>query len=142
MKHSLHEICPNTEFFLVRIFNADQTKLLIWTCFTQWFYKSNSRWLDVFLDTEESQSQVWCYQNSSWSIWDACTKIILKGLYSWCLSASMHQKDTKQTRWQKLSLHCRSLIFKQMFPLIYRNVIKCHPFLNNFSLTILLMGGG
>ena len=32
------------------------------------FYKSNSGCLDAFLDTEKIQSQVWCYQNSSWSI--------------------------------------------------------------------------
>ena len=52
--HSLHEKCPNTELFLVRIFphsdwilrispysvqmleNTDQKKLCIWTLFTQW----------------------------------------------------------------------------------------------------------
>ena len=41
---SLREKCPNTEFFLVRIFlyldwiqkNVDQKKLRIWTLFTQW----------------------------------------------------------------------------------------------------------
>ena len=32
---SLHEECPNTEFFLVRI-NTDQKKLYIWTLSTQW----------------------------------------------------------------------------------------------------------
>ena len=49
--YSLREKCPNTEFFLVRIFlysvqiqeNTDQDKLrickefCIWTLFTQWF---------------------------------------------------------------------------------------------------------
>ena len=42
---SLREKCPNTEFFLVRIFlyldwmqeNTDQKKLHIWRLFTQWF---------------------------------------------------------------------------------------------------------
>ena len=42
-KLTLHKKCPNTEFFLVRIFlysdrireNKDQQKLLIWTLFTQ-----------------------------------------------------------------------------------------------------------
>ena len=42
--YSLREECPNTEFFLVRIFlysvriqkNTDQTKLRILTVFTQW----------------------------------------------------------------------------------------------------------
>ena len=41
---SLRENCPNTEFFLVRIFphsdwmqeNTDQIKLCIWTLFAQW----------------------------------------------------------------------------------------------------------
>ena len=41
---SLREKCPNTEFFLVRIFpysvrkreNTNQKKLRIWTLFTQW----------------------------------------------------------------------------------------------------------
>ena len=72
------------------------------------FYKSNSGCLDAFLDTEKIQSQVWCYQNSSWSIWGACTKVILKGLYSWCLNASVHHKNTKKTHWEKWNLHCRS----------------------------------
>ena len=53
IKKSLREKCPNTEFFLVRIFphsgwirrdsysdltrkNTDQKKLRIWTLFTQW----------------------------------------------------------------------------------------------------------
>ena len=43
-KHTLHERCQNTEFFLVRIFmysdwireNTDQRKLRIWTLFTIW----------------------------------------------------------------------------------------------------------
>ena len=43
-RQTLHEKCPNTEFFLVRIFlysvriqeNTDQKKLRIWTLFTQW----------------------------------------------------------------------------------------------------------
>ena len=43
----LLEKCPNTEFFLVRIFmflvriqeNTDQKKLRIWTLFTQWTYR-------------------------------------------------------------------------------------------------------
>ena len=36
-KGSLREKCPNTEFFLVRIFpHSDQKKLRIWTLFTQW----------------------------------------------------------------------------------------------------------
>ena len=42
--NALRERCPNTEFFLVRIFlylfwmqeNTDQKKLRIWTLFTQW----------------------------------------------------------------------------------------------------------
>ena len=42
--YSLREKCPNTEFFLVRIFlysdwiqeNTDQKKLHIWTLFAQW----------------------------------------------------------------------------------------------------------
>ena len=44
LKVSLRKKCPNTEFFLVRIFlnsvrileNTDQRKLRIWTLFTQW----------------------------------------------------------------------------------------------------------
>ena len=32
------------------------------------FYKSNSRGLAAFFDTEKSRLQVWCYKNSSWSI--------------------------------------------------------------------------
>ena len=32
------------------------------------FYRSNSRWLAAFLNTEKSWLQVWCYKNSSWSI--------------------------------------------------------------------------
>ena len=44
---ALHEKCPNTEFFLVRIFphsdwireNMDQKKLRIWTLFTQCCYR-------------------------------------------------------------------------------------------------------
>ena len=48
MKRSLREKCPNTEFFLVRIFlysvriqeNTHQKKLRIWTLFTKW-RKSN-----------------------------------------------------------------------------------------------------
>ena len=44
IKHSLREKCPNTEFFLARIFphsdwiweNTDQKKLRIWTLFTRW----------------------------------------------------------------------------------------------------------
>ena len=43
--YSLRENCPNTGFFLVRIFlysvrikkNTDQKKLRIWILFTQWF---------------------------------------------------------------------------------------------------------
>ena len=43
LKFSLYEKCPNTEFFLVRIFpysvrmreNKDQQKLRIWSLFTQ-----------------------------------------------------------------------------------------------------------
>ena len=36
-KGSLREKCPNTEFFLVRMWeNTDHKKLLIWTLFTQW----------------------------------------------------------------------------------------------------------
>ena len=42
---ALREKCPNTEFFLVRIFphsvreNMDQKELRIWTLFTQWRLK-------------------------------------------------------------------------------------------------------
>ena len=37
---ALHERCPNTEFFLVRIFPpSDQKKLRIWTLFTQCWKK-------------------------------------------------------------------------------------------------------
>ena len=50
VNYALREKCPNTEFFLVRIFlysvqiqeNTDQEKLHIWRLFTQW-------WLFVFL---------------------------------------------------------------------------------------------
>ena len=43
--NTLREKCPNTDFFLVRIFlysvrileNTDQRKLCIWTLFTQWY---------------------------------------------------------------------------------------------------------
>ena len=57
LHNSLHEKCPNTEFFLVRIFphfdwirrdtpvwireNTDQKKLLIWALFTQWLSHYN-----------------------------------------------------------------------------------------------------
>ena len=37
VNRSLHEKCPNTEFFLVRIQeNTDQKKLRVWTLFTHW----------------------------------------------------------------------------------------------------------
>ena len=39
---TLREKCPNTEFFLVRIFpHMDQNKLRIWTLFTQSVYFFN-----------------------------------------------------------------------------------------------------
>ena len=46
---SLRGKCPNTEFFLLRIFlypveiqeNADQKKLRVWTLFTQWLPNGN-----------------------------------------------------------------------------------------------------
>ena len=49
-KRTLREKCPNTEFFLVRIFpyfdrirgNTDQKNLRIWTLFTQWEANSSS----------------------------------------------------------------------------------------------------
>ena len=38
LQHALHEKCPNTEFFLVRMQeNPDQEKLRIWTLFSQWW---------------------------------------------------------------------------------------------------------
>ena len=38
---TLHEKCPNTEFFLIRIFlYSDQKKLHIWTLFTQCKFQS------------------------------------------------------------------------------------------------------
>ena len=40
------------------------------------FYMSNSRLLTTSFDTEKILPQVWCYKNSSWLIWVACTKII------------------------------------------------------------------
>ena len=45
-KNSLREKCPNTEFFLGRIFlYSDQKKLRIWTIFTQWLTdKALSLW--------------------------------------------------------------------------------------------------
>ena len=41
-RYSLREKCPNTKFFLVRIFlYSDQKKLHIWTLFMQWLRVSN-----------------------------------------------------------------------------------------------------
>ena len=52
LKLTLREKCPNTEFFLVRIFphsdwireNMDQKKLRIWTLFTQCNIKNTESW--------------------------------------------------------------------------------------------------
>ena len=45
---SLREKCPNTEFFMVRIFlYSDQKKLRIWTLFTQWFFDPTSDKEDI-----------------------------------------------------------------------------------------------
>ena len=43
VRDTLSQKCPNTEFFLVRIFPySDQKKLRIWTLFTQWYFLTNS----------------------------------------------------------------------------------------------------
>ena len=45
---TLREKCPNTEFFLVRIFrHSDQKKLRIWTLFTQCNRGLEYIWLDL-----------------------------------------------------------------------------------------------
>ena len=52
---ALREKCPNTEFFLVRIFlysdwiqeNTDHKKLRIWTLFTQWWHNSQQNLLET-----------------------------------------------------------------------------------------------
>ena len=63
----LREKCPNTEFFLVRIFlysvrmqeNTDQKKLRIWTLFTQWkvpiLYFLLPSMLDMFLYADNAK---------------------------------------------------------------------------------------
>ena len=53
-RKSLREKCPNTEFFLVRIFlYSDQKRLRIWTLFTQWrlwrIYWNNNTFLSTAL---------------------------------------------------------------------------------------------
>ena len=63
---ALRENCPNTEFFLVRIFefsifpnsgrmweNADQKKLRIWTLFTQCYQNVKIK-ISINLNVEES----------------------------------------------------------------------------------------
>ena len=76
----LREKCPNTEFFLVRIFlysewileNTDQTKLRIWTLFTQ------CKKILLFLFYNFSCSCLQC--NISWSSYTMKTKT---SLFQW-----------------------------------------------------------
>ena len=52
----LFENCPNTEFFLVRIFPKGPEKTLTWTHFTQWyiFYSVFSILISIFKSVFQS----------------------------------------------------------------------------------------